>query len=566
MPELAALHDYEQQKFAIADVLRSASVLANSRDQEWGDRLRDLFKRLAEDRFNLVVVGRFSRGKTSLMNAILTTDRLPTGIVPITSVITSVGYGSKEKVIIEYKGSSLNGEISLEQLPQYITQQGNPGNVRGIKLAEVQLPVEILRRGFYFVDTPGLGSAIEENTRTTEEFLPEADAFVLVTSYDSPLSGEEMRFIKCALPSSRQLFVVVNKHDTVSLGERENGLDYVREQIAAATGAAPRLFSVSARNGLEAKLCQDRSRLPASGIPALEQELTRFLLARKETVFLTGARDRVTRLLCDLPPSQERERLLDRMHGLTGEVCHDAEVFSGSPPAGPSNSRQQLRPCEICAQVFDAQHSFLKQYQYDFSFSEDAQRRLAGTHGFCSFHTRQFEAISSQAGMCMGYPLLFEGLAAELRELASIDGNPASIQSRLHELMPATETCMLCSIRSEAETKAISAVANKLSGDGAGSLSSLSIICFPHLLLLSYALPNSELISALLVRQAKLFERFAEDMRRYALKWDAMRRFLMSGEEMAAAEQAISALVGHRQVGFIWSSMVQGHERRDFDL
>jgi len=37
----------------------------------------------AEDRFNLVVVGRLSRGKTSLMNAIMGTDRLPTGMVPL---------------------------------------------------------------------------------------------------------------------------------------------------------------------------------------------------------------------------------------------------------------------------------------------------------------------------------------------------------------------------------------------------------------------------------------------------------------------------------------------------
>jgi hypothetical protein len=36
------------------------------------------------------------------MNAILGTDRLPTGIVPLTSVITSVGYGTKEQVILQF--------------------------------------------------------------------------------------------------------------------------------------------------------------------------------------------------------------------------------------------------------------------------------------------------------------------------------------------------------------------------------------------------------------------------------------------------------------------------------
>src|SRR5271166_490769 len=99
------------------------------------------------------------------------------------------------------------------ELPKYITQEGNPGNTRGVKLAEVRLPAEILRRGFYFVDTPGLGSAISENTRTTEGFLPEGDAFLLVTSYDSPLSSEEIELVRSFAASSRPLFIALNKHD-----------------------------------------------------------------------------------------------------------------------------------------------------------------------------------------------------------------------------------------------------------------------------------------------------------------------------------------------------------------
>jgi predicted GTPase len=96
------LREYERAKFELAEILRSLATLCKDRPHEEQGRLRELFARLAEDRFNLVVVGRFSRGKTSLMNAILGTDRLPTGIVPLTSVITTVAYGSKEQVIISY--------------------------------------------------------------------------------------------------------------------------------------------------------------------------------------------------------------------------------------------------------------------------------------------------------------------------------------------------------------------------------------------------------------------------------------------------------------------------------
>jgi hypothetical protein len=64
------------------------------------------------------------------MNAILATDRLPTGIVPLTSVITTVTYGSKERVVLKYDERILTKEILIEALPQFITQDGNPGNVQ----------------------------------------------------------------------------------------------------------------------------------------------------------------------------------------------------------------------------------------------------------------------------------------------------------------------------------------------------------------------------------------------------------------------------------------------------
>src|SRR5215469_12132034 len=108
------LREYEQIKFDLAGVLRSVETFVPPDRHDQQERIRDLFARLAEDRFNLVAVGRFSRGKTSLINAVLATDRLPTGIRPITSVITTVAYGSKERAIIRRIGWSLDEEIPLE--------------------------------------------------------------------------------------------------------------------------------------------------------------------------------------------------------------------------------------------------------------------------------------------------------------------------------------------------------------------------------------------------------------------------------------------------------------------
>lgn len=94
------LEDYEGCKLTLAQALRSMEAFARKDDERTRGQIKAAQTRLAEDRFNVAVVGRFSRGKSSLLNAMLHTDRLPTGVEPLTSVITSVSYGSKEQVYI----------------------------------------------------------------------------------------------------------------------------------------------------------------------------------------------------------------------------------------------------------------------------------------------------------------------------------------------------------------------------------------------------------------------------------------------------------------------------------
>jgi predicted GTPase len=217
-----ALRDFSRLKLGLASVIRSIRQMAE--EQKADNRLNDcrkLLSRVAEERFNVGVVGQFSRGKTSLMDAILREDRLPTSVLPLTSVITSVSYGDRERALIHWNSWSYTSEIPLEQIAHYVTQEGNRRGQKRVRYAEVQLPAEILRLGFYFVDTPGVGSAIAANTATTEALLPEADAVIFVTSFDSPLAEAELQFLRCVRRHVRKILVVVNKLDLISADQQQ---------------------------------------------------------------------------------------------------------------------------------------------------------------------------------------------------------------------------------------------------------------------------------------------------------------------------------------------------------
>jgi small GTP-binding protein len=547
------LAEYDKNKFAIAEILRSASACLPEKRDEWRPRLADLFARLAEDRFNLVVIGRFNRGKTSLMNAILGTDRLPTDIVPLTSVITTVAYGSKERVVLKYQNSILDSEVPIESLPQYITQRGNPGNVRSIKTAEIQLPAEILRRGFFFVDTPGLGSVIVENTLTTEAFLPEADAFVLVTSYESPFSEEEIRFFKASSSSGKKIFVVLNKHDTVSPELRETALNFVRGQLTKLFGhMTPPIFSVSSTDALKAKRSQDQKLLDTSGISEFEKRLLNFLLNEKNSNLLLRMCDRVREFLYALPRSSEIERLILRIEALRQQASNRDEAFSKatiSAPISAFSNLHELPSCEICNQIWEKVWAFLCKYQYQIIVSQDEQQRFAERGGFCPFHAWQFQAVASPYGICAGHAPLLEGLAVAVADSAALSGLP-QIRKRLQSLLPNEHDCVLCGARDHAERDAIDATARWLQRGRGRALTALSAICLPHFVMLISVVEDSELVRALLKRQSKVLQRYAEDMQRYAMKHDAVRRYLATQEETTAAERGLLAMVGRQNVNF----------------
>jgi GTP-binding protein EngB required for normal cell division len=561
------LKQYEEQKFAIADVIRTALSI-DTADVNLRSAGHELLVRLAEDRFNLMVVGRFNRGKSTLLNALLGRSYLPTGIVPLTSVITTIRYGSRAQVLIHYVNSSFRSEVPLERLEDYVTQQSNPGNAKGIAFAEIQLPVEILRRGYFFVDSPGLGSSIRENTRTTEQFIPEADAFILVTSYDSALSEEEDTFLEYVSRTKKKLFVVLNKQDTVNHEEQAATLAYLRERLSRYRfGDAPGVFSLSARLGLAEKEPEYDELAEKSGLSSFEAELSRFLIEGRAKLFLENMHRRVMTFLTGRifanPAHENRtfyEALLKRFKeqeentGIDPEhVVHELRAASYAAGTEFALSFDKKTGCRICGVILDVVFKFLSRYQYDLTINPEAQQEHAQRNGFCPLHTWQYENISSPYGVCTSYPALAHHIAEKLSDAARVMLEGGRALFDLKELLPTAKTCRICEVRRDAERKAIEDAASAAREALATHQSRLPACCLQHLTLVASTLGTSEAAQLLIRSHASLLERTAEDLRRYALRHDALRRHLTSDEERSAATLILLLLAGHRSVSAPWN-------------
>jgi GTP-binding protein EngB required for normal cell division len=547
------LREYEKVKLELAGLVREGMVQAGSNEQALHEG-QGLLTRLAEDRINVAVVGRFSRGKTSLMNAVLGWDRLPTGILPLTSVLTMVRYGSRERVLVCYENSYMPHEISLEQITDYVTQDGNPGNRKGVDYVEVQIPSETLRRGFSFVDTPGLGSTIAENTSITTGFFQEMDAVVVVTSFEAALSQEEMEFLRHSVQGGRRTFLVINKQDLVTGEERDKVLRYVEDRLTDEVGAADiRVFAVSARDGLHAKQEGDARKLQNSGLSEFEQELVRFLTSEKAEKMLTLTCRRLLDLVASAGISSDAA-VPTRVREIQGKLLNDGgqEPASGVPASTAAFLRSDQvrldRSCPICGEVVARIFDFLCQYQYRLSTSREAQSAHSADGGFCAMHTWQYEKIASPHGVCAAYAEFLETVAHRLRSMAGKAESAAGLSLGIARLAVSSPTCKACQVQASAEEDALSKWLSKVSGTGKNGPQELPLLCFLHLPAFLARIVDLELARRLTERQAEVCERVSENMQRSALKHDARRRALLSDEEKRAHLQGLMILAGHRRV------------------
>jgi GTPase SAR1 family protein len=289
MGKTTGLIGYQRRRLELADMIRAVLPIAHAYgDEQREQQIRTLLTRLAAGRFQLAVIGQFSRGKTTLMNALLGGAYLPTGALPMTSVVTTVRYGVRARALVRSYAAALPMEVPVADVARFVARASAERTRTQVTSVEVEIPAELLRLGFEFIDTPGVGSAIAANTATTLRYLPQADAVVFVTGFDSALTGTETEFLTTAAGQSGKLFLVINKRDLVTQGDAAEVTSYVRRWASASLPAEPPVFGISALHALNGAVSSDVQQIADSGIGPLRDALTRFLTAEQGRVALAN--------------------------------------------------------------------------------------------------------------------------------------------------------------------------------------------------------------------------------------------------------------------------------------
>ena len=259
-------------------------------------RLKD---RLVASRFQLAVLGQFKRGKSTLINALLGAEVLPAAAVPLTAISTFISWGSSPSLRVTFVGDQAQRDIHVanvrevrSQLENFVTEEQNPGNVRGVARVDVSLPVETLEGGLVLIDTPGIGSTLQHNTETALQTLPECDAAMFVVSADPPITQAEVAYLAQVRAHAVQVFFVLNKIDYLSPQDVRSVESFVCRTLRslAPHEPDPPIFRLSARQALAARLRGDEAAVAASGLGLIDEEIIRRVMREKAATLCLSVR------------------------------------------------------------------------------------------------------------------------------------------------------------------------------------------------------------------------------------------------------------------------------------
>jgi len=257
----------------------------------------ELREKVSNNVFNLVILGQFKRGKTTLINALLGAEILPTGVVPLTSIPTIIQYGEALRIKVLFEDGRVK-EIRHENIHLYVTEKGNPRNEKAVKEVIITYPSEYLKDGVRLIDTPGVGSVYQHNTDVAYAYLPHSDAAIFMLSVDQPVSQSETEFLKDVREYADRIFFLLNKIDYVrDRGDLDDSIEFTRKTLVECMGTDIRLFPVSARLGLEGKLSGSREAIERSAMPDFEGALNRFLMEEKAKVLIRSVSNALDRHL-----------------------------------------------------------------------------------------------------------------------------------------------------------------------------------------------------------------------------------------------------------------------------
>lgn len=187
----------------------------------------DLIEEIKEFKVTAPIIGNFSTGKSSMLNAVLGKRLVSVEITPETAVPTEIFYGDNKVTRAGVDGETK--EYELTDLPL------KDLSVRNTELVRIAYDHPFLKEieNVKLVDLPGFDSGIELHNQAIDKYLPNSLAYILVVAVDEPVLKDNItNFVQELELHGMPLYVVLTKCSRLTTEEVLACRDLVVEIIS----------------------------------------------------------------------------------------------------------------------------------------------------------------------------------------------------------------------------------------------------------------------------------------------------------------------------------------------
>ena len=267
--------------------------------------------------FRLLVLGDMKRGKSTLLNALIGENLLPSDVNPCTALLTILRYGKEKKVTIYFNDGTAPAVVDFKSFKSRYTidpteakklEQEQKQAFPNVDYAVVEYPLDLLEKGIEIVDSPGLNDTEARNALSLG-YINNCHAILFVLRASQPCTLAERRYLENYLKDrGLTIFFLINAWDQVKeslidpddpeeLAEAEAKLKRVFKanlgeycQVDGYDIYDERVFELSSLLALRQRIKNPDASLEGTGFPPFLSALNIFLTQERAVAELRQAR------------------------------------------------------------------------------------------------------------------------------------------------------------------------------------------------------------------------------------------------------------------------------------
>lgn len=223
------MQSYDERKNSVLALLeQTGQFLRGQGLEEKAQSLDKLQENVEKDLFSIVLVGEFSAGKSTFLNALMHRRILPSFTSETTATVNFLRHRDQapngEAGIVYYSDGhteTLN-ELSLDTVAQVVSTKGDREDGRiadTVDHVDLFLDSKLLQNGVMLVDSPGLNGVAARHQEITERQIMASHASIFMFNAERPGSRTDFEYLRDLKNKSNNIFFVMNKINAIRANE-----------------------------------------------------------------------------------------------------------------------------------------------------------------------------------------------------------------------------------------------------------------------------------------------------------------------------------------------------------